>query len=42
LYALDRGHARIASFEVDADGDLSERSASDGELPEFTTGLAAY
>lgn len=42
LYALDRGHARIAGFEVHRRGELSPVEASEQDLPEFTTGLAAY
>jgi 6-phosphogluconolactonase (cycloisomerase 2 family) len=42
LYALDRGHTRIAGFLVGESGSLSEVEGSETGLPEFTTGLAAY
>ncbi|HTU62714.1 MAG TPA: beta-propeller fold lactonase family protein [Polyangiales bacterium] len=42
LFVLDRGNARIAGFEVHHRGELSMIEASEDELPEFTTGLAAY
>lgn len=42
LYALDRGNARIAGFEVKHHGELSMLEDTEQALPEFTTGLAAY
>jgi 6-phosphogluconolactonase len=41
LFALDRGHARIASFALAGDGALQPIGTSAGELPAFTTGLVA-
>ncbi|HET8937987.1 MAG TPA: beta-propeller fold lactonase family protein [Polyangiales bacterium] len=42
LYVLDRGHARIAGFEVHRRGELSLIEESDQDLPAFASGLAAY
>lgn len=41
LFALDRGHTAIVSFTLGHDGTLT-RASSAGDLPAFTTGLAAY
>jgi 6-phosphogluconolactonase len=42
LYVLDRGHTRIAGYAVDRDGVLQPLTAAAGDLPAFTSGLAAY
>lgn len=41
LYALDRGHMAVVTFAVGDAGDLTQTSTA-GELPAFSSGLAAY
>jgi 6-phosphogluconolactonase (cycloisomerase 2 family) len=42
LFALDRGNTRIVGYALDRDGALTPLPAAAGDLPAFTTGLAAY